>query len=161
MRDYLPDSQLGMGGQRRGVQLQPLQGESRRDGHSPLLDTREFLQCLKETRLLCFTAHGTTFSILPLKEKKEKTFLFREKLNFPSFGCVGETKGFGKKKNPQKAVSKKKKATLFLPHQQHLFLFWAILRTNKDTYKNRKIIRKDPRETAEKALGISHSWQWL
>lgn len=76
MRDYLPDSQLGMGGQRRGVQLPPLQRELWQDGHSPLLDTRESLQCLKETRLLCFTAHGTTFSILPLKEKKEKTFFF-------------------------------------------------------------------------------------
>lgn len=160
VRGYLPSFQTGMGGQRSEVQLLSLQRESCRGGHSPLLDTRESLQCLKETRLQCFTAHGKTFSILPLKEKKEKTFcFFRRKLNFPSFGCVGKTKGFGKKKSTKSSLKKKKKAKLFLPHQQHLFLFWAILRTNKDMYKNRKIIGKSPRKTAEEALGISHSWQ--
>lgn len=129
----------------------------------PILDTRESLQCLKETRLHCFTAHGTTFSILPLKEKKEKTFFgcfFLEKSStFRLSAASAKQKVLGKKKIHKKQFQKKKKAKLFLPHQQHLFLFWAILRTNKDMYKIRKIIGKSPRETAEKGLGISRSWQ--
>lgn len=117
---------------------------------------------MKETQLHCFTAHGTTFSILPLKEKKGKLFFFflEKSSTFRLSAALAKQKVLEKKKST-KISFKNKEAKLFLPHQQHLFLFWAILRTNKDMYSNRKIIGKSPQETAEKALGISHSWQWL
>lgn len=141
----------------RGAAPVPAKRIMSRWAQSPLRHQRS-LQCLKETRLQCFTAHGTTFSILPLKEKKEKLFVFLEgSSTFRLSAASARQKVLEKKKQFQK--KKKKKAKLFLPHQQHLFLFWAILRTNKDMYKNRKIIGKSPRKTAEKALGISRSWQ--
>lgn len=92
----------------RGAAPVPAKRIMSRWAQSPLRHQRS-LQCLKETRLQCFTAHGTTFSILPLKEKKEKLFVFLEgSSTFRLSAASARQKVLEKKKQFQKKKKKGK-----------------------------------------------------